>query len=121
MLKSIKSVIFLLLFTAPAQAEIASYLPLKRSHLPAVYSAIDKAVAKLEKNKDRKLLGKILTVYIQHHKFDRSYYPYEILAPFYGKNKSMVEFALKSYKKTDRELALKNLKIALNEILNGNG
>ena len=121
MFKLIKSVIFLMVISTSAWAQIESYLPLKRTHLPAVYKVVGASVTKLEKKKNAKLLGKILDVYIQHHQFDKSYYFYEILAPFYGKNKAMVNKALKKYPKKDRELATKNLEIALNEIINGNG
>jgi len=104
-----------------ANADINKFIPLKKSHLPAVYKTIGQSVTELEKTKNEALLGKILDVYIQHHKFDKTYYFYEILAPFYGKNKSMVLKALKKYKKKDRELAKQNLDIALNEFINGNG
>ncbi|MBK25153.1 MAG: hypothetical protein CME70_14260 [Halobacteriovorax sp.] len=121
MLKLIKVLLLSLFLSQLASADINKYLPLKKSHLPAVYKVIGKSVAELEKTKNEALLGKILDVYIQHHKFDKTYYFYEILAPFYGKNKPMVLKALKKYKKKDRELAKQNLDIALNELINGNG
>ena len=121
MLKLIRLIFILTFFTSVVYAGIESYIPLKKSHLPAVYKVIGVSVTELENKKDEKLLGKILEVYIQHHKFDKSYYFYEILAPFYGKNKKMVKNALKKYKKVDRDLAIQNLEIALDEFTNGNG
>lgn len=103
------------------QAGISQYSTLKKSQLPAMYKDLGKAISKLEKSKDKKLLKAILNIYIQHHKFDKSYYPYELLAPFYGKNKKLIIDSLKMYKKTDRELAIKNLEIAFREYQLGNG
>lgn len=121
MLKSTRFILFLFAFCNIAQAGLDSYLPLKKSHLPAMYKELGKSINSLEKSKDSKLLAMIVKVYVQHHKFDKSYYPYELLAPYYGKNKSQVEKALKKYDKKDSDLAIKNLKIALHEIINGNG
>ncbi|MCO4755838.1 MAG: hypothetical protein KC478_15260 [Bacteriovoracaceae bacterium] len=121
MSKLIKTSFIFLLFCQVARADINKYLPLKKGHLPAVYKVIGKSVTELEKSKSEVLLGKILDVYIQHHKFDKTYYFYEILAPFYGKNKPMVMKALKKYKKKDRDLAIQNLNFALKEFINGNG
>lgn len=121
MLKLIKSVILISLLINPAFAELSKYKVLKKSHLPQVYSDLDKAINKLEKSKDKKLLGEIINVYVQHHKFDRTYYPYEMLAPFYSKNKKMVKDALKKHKKKDSDLAIWNLETAWKEIVHGNG
>ncbi|MFT6069129.1 MAG: hypothetical protein ACJAT2_000394 [Bacteriovoracaceae bacterium] len=101
--------------------ELGKYLPLKKSHLPALYKDLELSIASLEKSKDKKLLAKILKVYVAHHQFDKTYYPYEMLAPFYSKNKELVIKELSKFKKADRDLAKRNLDVALNEIINGNG
>jgi 3-dehydroquinate dehydratase len=122
MLKSIKSLsLFLFLLTGLNAAELGKYIPLKRAHLPAVYKDLETSIKKLEKSKDKKLLSNILKVYVSHHQFDKTYYPYELLAPFYGKNKKMIIKELSKFKKSDRELAKKNLDTALNEFVYGNG
>lgn len=121
MLKLTKFFLILSLLTSIASAGLGKYLPLKKSHLPAMYKDLGASIKKLEASKNQKLLGEIVEVYIQHHKFDKSYYPYELLAPYYGKNKTQVEKSLKKYKKADRDLAIRNLKIALDELVNGNG
>jgi hypothetical protein len=109
------------LITSIQASELGKYLPLKKSHLPTVYKDLETSIAKLEKSKDKKLLSQILKVYVAHHQFDKTYYPYEMLAPFYGKNKALVIKELAKFKKFDRDLAKKNLDTALKEILEGNG
>ncbi len=122
MSKSIKFFLLsLILISSLSAAELGKYLPLKKSHLPALYKDLESSIAKLEKSKDKKLLSKIIKVYVAHHQFDKTYYPYEMLAPFYSKNKQLIIKELSKFKKIDRELAKRNLEVALNEIINGNG
>lgn len=122
MSKLIKSLFLsILLLTSLNAAELGKYIPLKKAHLPAVYKDLETAIKTLEKTKDQKLLTNILKIYVSHHQFDKTYYPYEMLVPFYKKNKKLIIKELSKFKKADRELAKKNLDTALNEFTYGNG
>lgn len=122
MSKLIKTFFLSILLSSSAMAsDLGKYIPLKKNHLPGVYKDLENSIKALEKSKDQKLLSNIIKVYVAHHKFDKTYYPYEMLAPYYSKNKKLIIKELSKFKKADRELAKKNLETALNEIINGNG